>query len=407
MTNVIGLECVVCGRHYPPSDIWTCPNCGQAGILDVRYAATARFTAADLAERPHDLWRYQELLPITATSQLPPLQVGWTPLYQAPRLARELRIKQIWVKDEGRNATASFKDRASVIGVARALASGAKTIACASTGNAASSLAGIAASVGLPAVIFVPEHAPDPKLAQILLFGATVIRVQGNYDQTWELCQEACAHFGWYNRNAAVNPYLIEGKKTAGHEIAEKLGPEIPDWIAVAVGDGCTIAGVWKGLCEMRQLGFIPRLPRLLGVQAEGANAIAAAFFSGKAPTPAPAATMADSIAVGAPRNWRKALRAVSASVGTFICVSDEEILLAMRVLGRQAAIFAEPAGAAALAGLAKASKLGLIGTHEQAIVLVTGNGLKDVKSAMRAADKPFTLPPDLRQLITFFEKSR
>src|SRR6185295_9962883 len=200
----------------------------------------------------------------------------------------------LFVKDEGRNPTASFKDRASAVGVARAAARRARIVACASTGNAASSLAGAAAGLGLRAVIFVPEFAPEPKVAQLLVFGARVIRVKGSYDETWELCQRACTRHGWYNRNAAVNPSLVEGKKTCGLEIAEQMGGAVPDWVVVSVGDGCTIAGVWKGLREMHALGFVPRLPRMLGVQAEGAQPLVQAFDERRDLVPAIPHTIAD-----------------------------------------------------------------------------------------------------------------
>jgi threonine synthase len=299
------------------------------------------------------------------------------------------------VKDEGRNPTASFKDRASSVGVARALVRKARVVACASTGNAASSLAGAAAAVGLSSVIFVPEFAPEAKLAQLLMFGARVLRVKGTYDQAWELCQRACAAYGWYNRNAAVNPSLVEGKKTCGLEIGEQLGPELPDWVAVAVGDGCTIAGVWKGLQEMSRLGFIDRLPRMLGVQAAGASPLVAAFREGRDLVPGPARTLADSICVGHPRNWRKALRAVRESGGAFVSVPDEAILEAMREAGRRAGVFGEPAGVAGLAGLRQAVAEGIVGRRDSALAVVTGSGLKDVRSATRAAGGPVELPPD------------
>jgi threonine synthase len=298
------------------------------------------------------------------------------------------------VKDEGRNPTASFKDRASVVGVTRALAARARVVACASTGNAASSLAGAAASVGLQSVIFVPEFAPEPKVAQLLIFGARVIRVKGSYDQTWELCQRACARHGWYNRNAAVNPSLVEGKKTCGLEIGEQLGAEVPDWVAVSVGDGCTIAGIWKGLDEMRALGFIPHVPRMLGVQAEGARPLVDAFEQGGDLTPTEARTVADSICVGHPRNWRKALRAVRSSGGAMVAVPDEAILDAMRAAGRRAGVFGEPAGVAGLAGLRAAVAQGIVGAGESALAVITGSGLKDARTAMSAAGEPFTLAP-------------
>ena len=201
--------------------------------------------------------------------------------------------------------------------------------------------------------------------------------------------------YGWYNRNAAVNPSLVEGKKTCGLEIAEQMGAEVPDWVAVAVGDGCTLAGTWKGLREMHALGFIPRLPRMLGVQAEGARPLVDAFAAGKDLVPGPAQTIADSICVGHPRNWRKVLRAVRESGGTFVSVPDDAILEAMREAGSRAGIFGEPAGVAGLAGLRQAVRDGIVGRRQSALAVVTGSGLKDVRTAIRVAGAPVDLPPD------------
>jgi threonine synthase len=348
-----------------------------------------------LAARPRDHWRYLELLPVPAGARRPPWPVGWTPIADAPRLAAWAGVRTLRVKDEGRNPTASFKDRASSVGVARALFRKARVVACASTGNAASSLAGAAAAVGLTSVIFVPEKAPEAKVAQLLMFGARVLRVMGTYDEAWELCQRACAHYGWYNRNAAVNPSLVEGKKTCGLEIGEQMAAEMPDWVAVSVGDGCTIAGIWKGLREMHALGFASRLPRLLGVQAAGASPLVTAFRESRDLVPGKAETLADSICVGHPRNWRKALRAVRESQGTFVAVADEAILEAMREAGRRAGVFGEPAGVAGLAGLRQAVADGIVRKLHSALAIVTGSGLKDVRTATRAAGEPVELPPD------------
>jgi threonine synthase len=333
-------------------------------------------------------------LPVPLGARLPPQPVGCTPVSEAPALARWAGVRHLLLKDEGRNPTASFKDRASVVGVARAQWRRARVVACASTGNAASSLAGAAASVGLTAVIFVPESAPEPKLAQLLAFGARVIRVRGSYDETWEMCQRACAAHGWYNRNAAVNPSLVEGKKTCGLEIGEEHGRAMPDWVAVSVGDGCTIAGIWKGLREMHALGFVRRLPRMLGVQAAGARPLVDAFREGRDLRPGPAATVADSICVGHPRNWRKALRAVRESGGAFVAVPDEAILEAIAETGRRAGVFGEPAGVAGVAGLRQAVAEKIVGARESALAVITGSGLKDVKTAMSALGKPVSLPP-------------
>ena len=398
--TLTGLRCLACGREHPHGDLQTCPACGPAGILDVRYdleRVRAAWRAAPLSGRPRDHWRYRDLLPVSPAAALPALPVGWTPLFPAPRLAAALGVRALHVKDDGRNPTASLKDRASSVGVLKAIEFGYRAIACASTGNAASSLAGLAAATGLDSAIFVPGRTPEPKLTQLLIFGATVLKVRGTYEQAFELCREACERFGWYNRNGGTNPYLVEGKKTAGLEIAEQLGEGIPDWVVVSVGDGCTIGGIAKGLDEMHRLGVIPRMPRLLGVQAEGARPLVDAFASGRDPVPGPARTVADSIAVGTPRNGRRALAAVRASGGAMIAVPDEEILDAMRLTARLAGVFGEPAGVAGVAGLRRAVAGGIVRRDETALVIITGNGLKDVATARAAAGRELEVDPDLR----------
>ena len=401
-TFVTGLVCLKCGKRVTAGDVQTCPACGGDGILDVLYdydRVAARLTTGSLARRSSDHWRYAELLPVLPLAPRPPLRVGWTPVYEVPRLAAHVGVGRLFLKDDGRNPTASFKDRASAVGVMKALEFGARTIACASTGNAASSLAGLAASIGLRSVIFIPARAPAPKVAQLLVFGATVVRVAGSYEQAFDLCASACAKFGWYNRNSGTNPYLVEGKKTAGLEIAEQLGASIPDWVVVSVGDGCTIGGIGKGLGEMHRFGFIPRLPRLLGVQAEGAAPIVRAFRSGAPLAPVQAETVADSIAVGTPRNWRRALAAVTCSGGAMIGVSDDEILAAMNTTARLGGVFGEPAGVAGVAGLRRAVAEGAVRPDASALVVITGNGLKDIESARRAGGDPIDVAPDVESL--------
>ena len=270
----------------------------------------------------------------------------------------------------------------------------------ASTGNAASSLAGIAASVGMTTYIFVPETAPQAKIAQLLIFGANVIMVRGTYDHAFDLCLEASAEYGWYSRNTAFNPYLSEGKKTASLEICEQLGWEAPDRIFVSVGDGCIIGGLWKGLRDLFALGFIDRMPKLMGIQAEGSAVLAKAWKSGTEEIePIVPTTLADSISVGIPRDRIKALRAVRETGGEYIAVSDDEILDAMRILARGAAVFGEPAGVTGFAGLRKALREGRVRPDEKIVVLVTGNGLKDVASAMKATGKPHLIDPTLPDL--------
>ncbi len=399
MSLVSRLQCVVCGRSYSSRVSYTCPECGINGLLDVQYdyaALRRRLTRRTFARRADfSHWRYRELLPVSGNSVLPPLQVGWTPIYGTAALARHLGLRTLLVKDDGRNPTASLKDRPSSIAVVRARAARNPVVACASTGNAASSLAGMAAAMGLRSVIFVPQRAPEAKVAQLLIFGATVFRVLGSYDDAFRLSQESCERLGWYNRNAAINPYLLEGKKTVGLEIAEQLGWQPPDWVAMSVGDGCTIAGAWKAFRELKQLGLIARTPHMLGVQAAGAAPVTAAFRSGKPLVPLTPETIADSIAVGVPRNWRKAVAAIGESGGTMINVTDDEILDAMRYTGRLTGIFAEPAAAASVAGVKRAVAEGIIVKRASVVAVITGSGLKDTRSAQVAAGEPFELPPD------------
>jgi len=405
---VLGLKCVICGATHPTRVSGTCPQCGPGGILDVVFdypRIKGCLTRAALAARPgFDHWRYRELLPISRDAPLPALSVGGTPLTDAPALARHLGVERLLLKDDGRNPTASLKDRASSLGAALAAESRFEVVSCASTGNAASSLAGMAASLGLRSVIFVPERAPEPKITQLLIFGATVIRVRGSYEDAFQLCQQSCERYGWYNRNAAINPYLVEGKKTAGLEVGEQMHWETPDWVAVSVGDGCTIAGIWKAFREMRTIGLTARVPRMLGVQAAGAAPVTQAFRTGLALQPMVPQTLADSISVGVPRNWRKAVQAIQESGGTMVNVSDPEILEAMRTTGRLAGIFGEPAASAAVAGVERALREEMVARNSTVVAMITGNGLKDTRGGKAAVGEPFDVSPDGTGLETILK---
>ena len=331
--------------------------------------------------------------------------VGWSPLYEEPKLAEMLGIKRLWVKDDGQNPTASLKDRASAMAVAKAKEAGAEIIACSSTGNAASSLAGNAAAAGLKTFIFVPSRAPKGKVAQLMTFGANVISVQGNYEETFELSKKAIDKWGWYNRNAAINPYLSEGKKTVSLEIAEQLGWKMPDYLAISVGDGCTIAGVWKGLKDLYAIGFIDKLPRLISAQAEGCHPINRAIAENKPWEPMEENTLADSIAVGVPRNADKALMAIRESNGIVVNVTDEEIMAAQKLLGTTCGVFGEPAGVTGTAGVKKLCEQGVLGANDTVVSVVTGNGLKDVANAIKFCGEPMSLPNDLDLLVEEFAK--
>ena len=408
MKNVKYGQCIKCGKTYPAApDLTTC-TCG--GVLEIVYdydEIKKRLTKAVLAERTErTMWRYRELLPIEETTEPTPLRVGWSPLYDEPRLAAQLGLKQLWVEDDGLNPTGALKDRASAMAVAKAREAGAGVIACSSPGNAASSLAGNAAAAGLATYIFVPSRAPKGKVAQLMTFGATVISVQGSYEETFELSRQAINRWGWYNRNAAINPYLSEGKKTVAYEILEQLGWQAPDYIAISVGDGCTIAGLWKGLKDLYAVGLIDRLPRLISAQAEGCCPIIRAVVRGGSWEPMEENTFADSIAVGVPRNGDKALMAIRESQGLAVNVSDREIMEAQQLLGRSCGVFGEPAGVTAAAGVKKLCEQGILGREETVVSVVTGNGLKDVANAIKACGEPISIPGDMNALLRAFSDS-
>lgn len=404
MRNVICGRCVKCGREYEAVPNLT--NCECGGILDVIYDydyIKSVFKKDDLKTRPYDMWRYRELLPVEADTPAPPLRVGWSPLYAADRLAKQLGIRRLWIKDDGLNPTASLKDRASAMAVAKAKEAGAQIIACSSTGNAASSLAGNAAAAGLRTCIFVPSRAPKGKLAQLMSFGATVISVQGSYEDTFELSRQAIERWGWYNRNAAINPYLSEGKKTVGLEIMEQLNWQVPDYIAISVGDGCTIAGLWKGLKDLYAIGFIDRLPRLISAQAAGCYPINRAVEENAPWGPMEENTLADSIAVGVPRNPDKAIAAIRDSGGLTVELSDAEIMAAQKLLGTSCGVFGEPAGVTGTAGLKKLCEAGIIPADATVVSVVTGNGLKDVANAIKACGEPISVPSSMESLLQAF----
>jgi threonine synthase len=316
----------------------------------------------------------------------------------------------LWLKDESRNPTASFKDRASAIVVARAQEIGAEVVVTASTGNAGAALAGMSAAVGQKAIIFAPKTAPPAKVAQLLVFGAKVILVDGTYDDAFDLTIQAANEFGWYCRNTGYNPFTAEGKKTAALEIWQWWDEAHRKWhdefgtdldhpaltVFVSVGDGNIISGIHKGFKDLYQLGWLPRMPRIIGVQAEGSAAISNAFQAGtETITPVSANTIADSISVDLPRDGVRAVRAAKETGGTYVNVSDEEILKAIAELGK-VGVFAEPAGATAYAGLVRAKVAGVVGTEDPILVLNTGSGLKDVRAAMQAVQPAPIIEPTL-----------
>jgi len=453
MKHVTGLRCVICGEQYQPHEVdYVCPRHGHEGILDVEYDYPAireqlglpnprwnigqspipnlqspmeHRTIPNLQSPIADpqssrgMFAYHPFLPVAETTPAPPLLVGATPLYNAPRLAAACGVRQIWVKDDSRNPTASFKDRASAIAVMKAQEVGAAVVTTASTGNAAAALAGLAASVGQKSVIFVPASAPPAKIAQLLVYGATVLLVEGTYDDAFELCLQASDAFGWYCRNTGYNPYMAEGKKTVVFELYDQLSLEvqsisnpqspIPN-LFIPVGDGCIISGVYKGLRDLAGVGLLPAMPRLIGVQAAGSAYLYQAWLNDEDVLIKPmiqARTVADSISAGLPRDRIKAMAAVRATDGAFLTVTDDEILAAIPALARGCGIFAEPAAAAAYAGLVKAAASGLVGPADTVALLITGSGLKDVGAAMKATGRAKTIKPTLRALKQALKEDR
>ncbi len=406
MTNFIGFRCLECGSEYRVGEIeYVCPFCG--GNLDVHYDYEhigQQFSQATLAaDRNFTMWRYRALLPIADSSPVPPLAVGWTPLYDCPPLAAEFGVRQLLVKDDGRNPTASFKDRPSALAVVKAQEVGARVATTASSGNAGAALAGMCASVGLKSVIFVPATTPAAKVAQLQIYGATVVLVEGSYEQACELCLAASARFGWYQRTTGYNPFTAEGKKTAALEIAEQLHWQIPDRVLVGVGDGNIIGGLWKGFYDLQQLGWIERLPKLTGVQAAGAAPLVAAVNGDGVIRPVAGHTVADGINVGDPRDGTRALRAMLDSGGGAVAVSDEEIIAAIPRLARATGVFAEPGGAAAFAGFVKLRESAVIRSDESVVLVITGSGLKDINTARRAVGEPLRIKPDVGELPALF----
>ena len=407
MGSFIGYRCSICGKSYQPDQVtYTCPD--DNGILDVilDYEDLKKRKLEDLIlEDEPSLWRYFPLLPVSKLigEGTTLRSAGWTPVFSPPQLKEKLELRKLWIKDESGNPTASFKDRASAVLVARAREIGAEVIVTASTGNAGAALAGMSAAVGQESVIFAPKTAPPAKIAQLLIYGARVILVDDNYDAAYQLSLEATAEYGWYNRNTGYNPFTAEGKKTAAYEIWEQVlitnDLDRPLSVFVSVGDGNIISGIHKGFKDLYEIGQIKEMPRIFGVQSTGSAAIYNAFVSGKEEIlPVSATTLADSISVNLPSDGLRALRAATQTGGAYIAVEDQKILEAISDLG-EVGIFAEPAGATAYAGLKRALEDGLVQVDDPILVMNTGSGLKDVKAAKNAAGEAPVIPPNLESV--------
>jgi threonine synthase len=409
MEKFIGYRCSLCGKEYGPTEVtYTCPEDG--GNLDVvlDYERIRKDVSVSSITGSVDpsLWRYLPILPVSdpGGEGTPLRAAGGTPIFEPVPLAEKLGIKRLWIKDEGKNPSASFKDRASAIVVARTREIKSEIVVTASTGNAGAALACMAAAIGQPAIIFAPKTAPQAKVAQLLVFGARVILVDGNYDSAFDLTIEAAKEFGWYCRNTGFNPFTVEGKKTGAFEVWEKLllnrkSNGKPLNVFVSVGDGNIISGLHKGFKDLKQLGWMDQMPRIFGIQSDESAAIANAFKAGTEEIiPVAATTLADSISVDLPRDGVRAVRAARETGGQYITVPDTEIISAIAKLGK-VGIFAEPAGSTAYAGLEAAVKAGIIGSDDEVLVMNTGSGLKDIRSAMKAVPEALIIEPTLSAL--------
>lgn len=404
--------CNECGTRYPEDRaLYVCPSCA---LKQVPGGPTRGVLRVDLAELelprrwPASPFSSPEalaaFLPVHGPESFFSFAAGGTPLLPVPRLREALGMPRLFLKDDTRNPSGSTKDRASHLVVAKAIEYGYETVAAASTGNAATALAAAGAAAGIRTVVFVPATAPPAKLIQMASYGATLVPVAGTYDQAFELSIAACERFGWYNRNTALNPFTVEGKKTAALEIARDLAPETPDVVVVPTGDGVIIAGIAKGFADLVRCGLLSRVPRLVAVQPERSGAIARALRSGAAEiTPEPdAGSVADSLTVSAPRNAVMALKDIRSSGGCGVLVSEEAILDAIPRLAAATAVFGEPAAAIAFAGLEIALAEGLVSQAERVVLLVTGTGLKDVPSAARRVRVPVPVAPTLEAVEAF-----
>ena len=409
MTSKFSYQCSDCGKQIPAGEIiYLCPDCSAKqspdqpplGVLKVIYDYKI---LSELSFRELEENNFLQLLPVNDQKSFPNLRVGNTPLYEIDSLDGQKNDFELYLKDDSQNPTFSFKDRASAVVSAFAKENGIDTIVAASTGNAGSSLAGMCAAQGQKAVIFVPSTAPKAKLTQIMMYGATLVPVAGNYDKAFDLSIEATKRFGWYNRNTAYNPFTIEGKKTVSFELYSQLNEQVPDFIFVPVGDGVIISGVYKGFEDLLELGIITKMPVIIAVQAAGScnlieNIGKEEFVS------TPSATIADSISVDIPRNFHMAAGYITKYHGQSITVSDNDILSASSFLAKNTGIFTEPASAAAFAGFLDHKKRNLIPKASTNVVLLSGSGLKDLNAVQSLFEISQPVKPDIDAIEMFLK---
>lgn len=390
------MRCIGCGRAYDMAvPAYSCTSCGN--LLEISMdvpSAQRRLSEGDMAGRPLSVWRYRELLPVGVGAETFSRGEGGTPLIRCRNLERHLGLEDLWVKFDGMNPTGSFKDRGMTVGISKAKELGMRVVTCASTGNTSASLAAYAGMAGLKCVVLIPEgKVALGKLAQAMMHGAKVVSVKGNFDEALDMVMRASGPLGMYVLNS-VNPFRLEGQKTAAYEVCDQLGGSAPDSLYIPVGNGGNSAAYWKGFTEYEALGLVRSLPRIVGVQAEGSAPVAHLFSAG-ADSLVPVArpeTVATAIRIGNPANWKKTVKAIKDSKGTCSTVSDEDILDAQRLMAEKEGVFAEPAGAAALAGLVRDVESGAVDRSSRIVCVSTGHGLKDPDIAVQHSEKPVQL---------------
>lgn len=395
------IRCFQCGATYPADEkIYTCPKCG--GILEVVLEIDKiTVTKEEMDPRWMGVWKYREFMPINKDTHIITLTEGGTPLHKVDNLREELGVKELYVKNEGANPTGSFKDRGMTLGVTKALELGSRAVACASTGNTSASLAAFASVARLPCIVLLPTgKTAMGKLSQAILHGARTVAIDGNFDEALELVRALCDEMGIYLLNS-INPWRLEGQKSLGFEIVDQLNWEVPDRIIVPVGNCGNSSAIWKGLKEFHEHGFIDRLPKITGVQAEGAAPVVHAYKTGLddvVPIENPE-TIATAIRIGAPVSAPKTLKAVRKSGGQMESVTDEEILAAQRLLARKEGIGVEPASASTLAVLKKLLDSGEIERDERIVCVATGHALKDPEIIIKTSEPPIQCEADIEKL--------
>ena len=401
MKFVAGLSCHLCGKSYRPEALWVCSDC--LGPLEVSYdyAAVRGAISRDLIEsRPRSLWRYRELLPVEEPRT--GFHSGFTPLVRASRLAAELGVAELYIKDDSVNhPTFSYKDRVVSVAATRAVELGFPVFGCASTGNLAGSVAAHAARLGLPCYVFIPHDLEPNKILGAAIYNPTVVAVEGNYDDVNRLCTQVADRYGWGFANINLRSYYAEGAKTMGFEIAEQLGWRYPDHIVSPVAGGTLLPRIFKGLRELKEVGLVSgTLPKIHAAQPEGSAPVINAIEQGlDFPEPVKPNTIAKSLAIGNPADGFQVVRVLKESGGTGAKVSDAEILDAIQLLAQTEGIFTEPAGGTTLAATRALIRRGAIKPNESVVVCITGNGFKTAEVMSGRIEKPLRIG---RSLVDF-----